>query len=150
MRNLLKSTGIAGIILAAGIGLAGTASAGTWVSVGDSWGWHHPYAGWGPYWGWRPAPLYVPERVYVPEVHGTPRLNYVLGELGNDAARIHSDQAAGSLSAANASALIEEDSSIRSQVIRAEDAHGWLPDSSYYHLQSEIEGLNHDISHLVG
>ncbi|MFT3974175.1 MAG: hypothetical protein QM699_12220 [Amaricoccus sp.] len=156
MRNLLKSAGIAGAVLAASLSIAGTASAGTWVTVGDSWGWHHPY--WGPYWGWRPAPVVVPEPVYVPgpayvvepAVHSRPRLDFLLDELGSQASQVRADRAAGRLSGASYNTLMAEDAGIRSQAIRAADIHGWLPDPSYYRLQGEVSGLTHDISRDIG
>lgn len=156
MRNFLKSAGFAGLVLAAGFGVAGAASAATWVSVGDGWGWHRLY--WDhPYWGWgpepiyvRPAPVYVPEPVYLPVAHSEPRLDYILDELGSQASQIGADRSAGRISAASYQSLMAEDSSIRAQAIRAADAHRGLPDLPYYRIQSEVQGLSHDISHLAG
>lgn len=167
MRKLLTSTGLAGLVVAATLGLAQAASAAGWsVSVGDTWGWHRPY--WDrpywdrPYWGWRPvvpvpepiyvrpAPLYVPEPVYVPAPRSEPRLDYVLGELGSQASRIGADRADGRLSAGSYQALMAEDSNIRSQAIHAADVHRGLPDVPYYHIQSEVQGLSHDIARIAG
>lgn len=153
MRNFLKSAGLAGLVLAAGLGVAQTASAAAWVEVGDGWGWHRPW------WGApvvvpepiyvQPRPVYVPEPVYYPVGHSEPRLDYILTELGSQARQISADRTAGRISSASYQSLMAEDSSIRAQAIQAADAHRGLPDVPYYRIQSEVEGLSHDISHLA-
>lgn len=153
MRNLFRSAGFAGIVVAAGLGLASGASAADWslgLEEGWGWGWHRPYWGWAPPIV-RPVPIYVaPEPVYMPVVRNEPRLNYLLDELGSSASRISADHASGRLSAASYNSLMEEDSSLRSRAIHAADVHGWLPDVTYYRLQDQVEGLSHDITHLAG
>lgn len=149
MRTFLKSAGIAGLVLAAGLGLAETASAATWVSVGDGWGWgwHRPYWGWGEPVVPVPEPIYVrPEPVYVPVAHSEPRLDYILSELDSRASQIAADRTAGRISGGSYQTLMAEDDSIRAQAIHAADVHRGLPDVPYYHIQSEVQGLSHDIS----